>query len=142
MTREGRTTEEGNKQRPQLPIQLHFLLTAWAATASLQHFLAGWMMRTIEDYPVLPAGLLNRRYGDADAVFWPDESVELSTAPLDTEDLFGLWDQLGPDVYELSVPYQARGIRIESTRLVDEHDPVQERVQRYRKSETTRAGSR
>jgi hypothetical protein len=132
---EGKVSEDGRKQRPQLPVQLHFLLTAWGATASLQNFLTGWMMRTMEDYPVLPAGLLNRPYADSDPVFWPDETVELSTAPMETEDLFGLWDQLGADAYQLSVPYQARGIRIESTRLMDEHGPVLERVRKYRKIE-------
>ncbi|MDH3249962.1 MAG: DUF4255 domain-containing protein [Acidimicrobiia bacterium] len=133
---DGRVGEDGRKQRPQLPVQLHFLLTAWAPTASLQHLLIGWMMRTLEDYPVLPAGLLNRRYDESDPVFWPDETVELSTAPMDTEDLFGLFDQLG-DEYRLSVPYQARGIRIESARVIEEYEPVQERVRRYRKIEVS-----
>jgi hypothetical protein len=124
---EGRVLPGGRRQGPYLPVQLQFLLTAWAADASLQHFLTGWMMRVVEDHPVLPAGLLNRRY-DADApVFWPDETVELSAAAMETEDLFHLWDLLGPASYELSVPYQARGVRIESTRELEDHPPVRER---------------
>src|SRR4249919_2515340 len=49
----------GSSRKSQLPLDLHFLLTPWADDASLQHVILGWMMRTIEDYPSLPSGLLN-----------------------------------------------------------------------------------
>lgn len=130
-TPNGRVQLDGQRQFPQMPIQLHFLLTAWGTDASLQHYLAGWMMRTVEDYPVLPAGLLNRRYDEDAPVFWPDETVELSNAGLETDDLFALWDLIGSNSYQLSVPYQARGIRVESSRMLEEHEAVQERQQRY-----------
>lgn len=110
-----------------MSLQLHFLLTAWAPDASLQHYLTGWMMRVLEDHPVLPAGQLNRRYDPDSPVFLPDETVELSAAPLENEELFHLWDLIGPQTYQLSVPYQARGLRIESTRLLEQHGPVRER---------------
>jgi hypothetical protein len=128
---DGRTRSDGRRHWPQLPVQLHFLLTAWGAQASLQHFLTGWMMRVMEDHPVLPAGLLNRRVDDDAQVFWPDETVELSAAPLAADELYQLWDLIGPSSYQLSVPYQARGVRIESTRLFEQHGPVVERQQRY-----------
>ncbi|MGY1727836.1 DUF4255 domain-containing protein [Geodermatophilus sp. SYSU D01062] len=128
---EGRMLPDGRRQFPHMPVQLHFLLTAWAAHASLQQYLTGWMMRVVEDHPVLPAGLLNRRYDESSPVFWPEETVELSVAPLDSEDLFRLWDLIGPDSYQLSVPYQARGIRVESGRLLEDQPGVQERVQRH-----------
>lgn len=126
---DGRTRPDGRRFWPQLPVQLHFLLTPWGTDASLQQYLAGWMMRVMEDHPVLPAGLLNRRYDDDAQVFWPDETVELSAAPLGGDELYQLWDLIGPGTYQLSVPYQARGIRIESTRLLDHHPPVVERQQ-------------
>ncbi|RZL85267.1 MAG: DUF4255 domain-containing protein [Rhodococcus sp. (in: high G+C Gram-positive bacteria)] len=129
---DGRVLVGGRRQFPHLPLQLQFMLTAWAPDASLQQYLAGWMMRVIEDHPVLPAGLLNRRYDDDSPVFWPDETVELSAAAMETEDLFHLWDLIGPETYQLSVPYQARGIKVESGRLLDEQSVVQERSQRYR----------
>jgi hypothetical protein len=127
----GRVLIDGQQQQPHMPVQLQFLLTAWAPDASLQQFLVGWMMRIVEDHPVLPAGLLNRRYDDDSPVFWPDETVELSAAALETEDLFHLWDLIGPGTYQLSVPYQARGLRIESTRLLTDRPAVREREQRY-----------
>jgi hypothetical protein len=127
----GRVLVDGRQQQPHMPLQLQFLLTAWAPDASLQQFLAGWMMRVVEDHPVLPAGLLNRRYDDDSPVFWPDETVELSAAALETDDLFRLWELIGPGTYELSVPYQASGIRIESLRMLEDQPPIQEREQRY-----------
>lgn len=128
---EGRVLADGRRQFPQLSLQLQFLLTAWAPDASLQQFLTGWMMRVVEDHPVLPPGLLNRRYDEDSPVFWPDETVGLSAAAMETEDLFSLWDLIGPGTYQLSVPYQARGIRVESTRLLDDGRGVQEREQRH-----------
>jgi hypothetical protein len=127
----GRVLADGRRQFPHLPIQLQFLLTAWAPDASLQQYLTGWMMRTLADYPVLLPGLLNRRYDDDSPVFWPDETVELSAAAMEADDMFRLWELIGPDTYQLSVPYQARGIRLESLRLIGDELAVQEREQRY-----------
>lgn len=129
---DGRTHPDGRRYQPQMPVQLHFLLTAWGSSASLQQYLAGWMMRVVEDHPVLPAGLLNRRYDGDSPIFWPDETVEVSAAALPTDELYQLWDLIGPDTYQLSVPYQARGIRIESTRLIEPREPVRERHHGYR----------
>jgi len=47
----GRMLPNGQRGPTKLPVELHFLLTAWAKTASLQHEIAGWMMRTLEDNP-------------------------------------------------------------------------------------------
>src|SRR5438128_2244102 len=47
----------GRIRRPPLPLELHFFLTIWAKTASVQHDILGWTMRTLEDYPILPAPL-------------------------------------------------------------------------------------
>src|SRR5690242_10663664 len=57
----GRMTPEGKRTQTQLPLDLHFLLTPWGKDASTQNAIAGWMMRILEDTPVLPSGLLNRR---------------------------------------------------------------------------------
>lgn len=124
----GRMTPDGTRTQTQLPLDLHFLLTPWGKDASTQNAIAGWMMRALEDLPVLPSGLLNRRIP---GVFRPDETVELIIGELATEDLFHLWELIGNNSYRLSVPYLARNVRIESELTVEEHPPVQERVGRF-----------
>jgi hypothetical protein len=126
----GRVLPNGQKARTKLPVELHFLLTAWAKTASLQHEIAGWMMRTLEDNPVLFPSLLNSYKPD---VFFPDETVEVSLAQLSVEDMFNIWDVIIRHVYQLSVPYVARVVRIESTLSDDTGAVVQDRLSDYRK---------
>jgi hypothetical protein len=121
----GRLDEFGRRYRTQLPLDLHFLLTAWAKDASLQHTIAGWMMRVIEDVPSFSAGLLNSTFAD---VFHPDETVEISLTELSTEELFRIWEVIGEKAYQLSIPYVARTVRIESRRLTGDGAAVQERV--------------
>lgn len=97
-----------------LPVRLEFLLTAWAPDAALQHALAGWMMCAMEDHPVLTADLLNRRSAADSPAFRPEESVELSISALSTDELLRLLTLLGQDGSALSIPYQARGLHLES----------------------------
>jgi hypothetical protein len=121
----GRTSPDGQQYRPQLPLDLHFLLTAWAKDASLQHTIAGWMMRLLEDMPSLPAGLLNHRIA---GVFHPAETVEAGVTELTTEELFRIWEVIVNNVYQISVPYVARNVRIESRVVLATGQPIQERT--------------
>ncbi len=107
----GRRGPNGRVQRGELPLEAHFLLTAWAEDPSLQNTIVGWMMRTLEDTPTLPATLLNAVWSN---VFRPDEGLEVVLGDLSTEDLFHIWDVIAEHSYQLSVPYVARVIRIES----------------------------
>lgn len=126
----GRLTPEG-RRAPQLPLDLHFLLTVWGGEASLQHTIAGWMMRVLEDNAILPAGLLNTV---APGVFRPDETVEITPTDLRTEDLLRIWDTIIQNVYQLSVPYVARNIWLESIEpTVGVGEPVQDREFEYTK---------
>jgi hypothetical protein len=114
----GRIASDGRPLRTALPVELHFLITVWGREASLQNSLAGWIMRTLEDTPTLPAGILNSVVSDA---FRPDETVDISLAELRTEDMFRIWDVIGMNVYQLSLPYVARFIHLES-RLPEHFD--------------------
>jgi hypothetical protein len=125
----GRLQPSGLRGPTKLPLELHFLLTAWAKTASVQHELAGWMMRTLEDNAVLSTSLLNSYKPD---VFYPEETVEIALAQLSTEDLFDIWDVMIRHVYQLSVAYVARVVRIESTLASVGGAQVQERLMQYR----------
>ena len=112
-------------------------MTAWAKTASRQHEIAGWMMRVLEDNPTLPAALLNAYQP---GVFQDDEAVEVTLAELTTEDLFHIWEVMINHVYQLSVPYVARVVQIES-KLTDELMPLaKERVHDLRPLGWTTAG--
>lgn len=109
-------------KRP-LPVRASMLLTAWAKDASTEHALLGWAMRAIADSPVLSSGFLNAATAD---VFSHEETVELSPIELSNEDVFHLWQVL-PSSLQLSVPYLARVMRIESELVEPAGAPVLER---------------
>jgi len=108
----GRLLPNGTRQSTQLPLDIHFLLTAWAKKASLQNEIAGWMMRVMEDNGTLPASILNAYQPN---VFHADEAVDVALTELSVEDMFRVWEVMIGHVYQLSVPYQARMIEIESS---------------------------
>ncbi len=118
---------DGRARRPQLPLDLHLLLTAWGTKASLQHVILGWAMRVLEDNPVLPAALLN---GVRSGVFRDDETVELVVGQLSNEELMRIWDDLGTE-YQLTVPYVARLVRIDSEIEIAQAGPVKQRSYNY-----------
>ncbi|HEX8281801.1 MAG TPA: DUF4255 domain-containing protein [Pyrinomonadaceae bacterium] len=113
----------GNMRRQLLPLDLHFFVTAWAPKASLQHAILGWALRLLEDNPVLSSSLLN---GVREDTFRGDETVELVAGQLTNEELMRMWDDLGTE-YQLSVPFVARVVRIESLVELSEGEPVTRR---------------
>lgn len=102
---------DGRRLPTRLPIEIHFLMTVWAGQASLQHALAGWMMRAMEDMSLLTASSLNAA---APGVFGADETVEIALSDLRTEDLLRIYEVLSPNLYQLSVPYVARILDIDA----------------------------
>jgi hypothetical protein len=116
-------TVNGIKRRSQLPLDLHLFLTVWAQKASLQQVILGWAMRTLEDRSVLNAALLN---GVTPGVFQDDETVELVAGQLSNEELMRIWDDLSAE-YQISVPYIARVVRIDSLLEEGEGTIVRER---------------
>jgi hypothetical protein len=115
--------KDGKLHRPQLPLELYFILTPWAQQASLEHEILGWMLRTIEDTPILSAGVLNTLLPD---VFAPEETVEIVPGQLTNEEMFRVWDVL-PGDYRISVPYLARTVRIDSELELPDPQPVIEK---------------
>ncbi|MFE4964232.1 DUF4255 domain-containing protein [Streptomyces sp. NPDC056660] len=109
-------------RRP-LPVRISFLLTAWGQDASTEHDLLGWAMRTIADTPVLSSGFLNAA---VPGVFRPEETAELVPMEMSDNDVFQLWQVL-PGSLQLSVPYIARVVRVESDLTVPQGAPVQVR---------------
>jgi hypothetical protein len=118
---------DGSRRRPPLPLDLHFLLTPWAAEAERQLRLLGWAMRCLEDNAVLGAHDLNHSLTQRDApVFAPDETVELHCEPPAIADYLGLWDKYKAR-WQTSVTYVARMVRLESQISVAEGALVQVR---------------
>lgn len=125
----GRIGLDGRRRKPQLPLELHYLITVFAGQYTLQHSLAAWAMRTLEDNALLTASVLN---AGGQAIFRPEETVEVCLAEMRTEDLFRIWEVLGATPYHLSIPYLARVVAIESIERLPEAEgpPVQDRTLR------------
>ncbi|BAK35304.1 hypothetical protein MLP_22900 [Microlunatus phosphovorus NM-1] len=100
----------GPGRRRPLPVDVALLLTAWAPSAASEHTLLGFAMRTLADHPVLSSGFLN---AGTQGVFGADETVEVVAGQLSNDEIFQLWQAL-PGNLQLSVPYLAKVVRIES----------------------------
>lgn len=133
-TPSGRILPSGAQQFTQLPLDLHLLVTIWGNTASTQNLLVGWVMRTLEDYPIIPATVLNlaaeMNLMVPDRVFADDEAVELLLSEMSGEELLQLWDTLGngDGRYQISIPYLVRNLLIDSARTRTLGEPVQVRT--------------
>ena len=105
----------GPDQRRPLPVTVSLLLTAWAASAETEHTLLGWAMRALADHPTISSGFLNAAFPD---VFRPDETVDVVAGQLSNDEVFQLWQALPGGRLQLSVPYLARVVRIDSLRTL------------------------
>jgi hypothetical protein len=85
-----------------LPLDLHFLLTAWAENAEHEHLILGRAIQIIEDHPIVTGPML-----DPLTDWVPSEAVQFYFEDLTTEDVMRTFDSLPVD-YKLSIPYLAR----------------------------------
>lgn len=121
----------GRRDLPQLPVDVRLLVAVSAPDPSTKLALTGWVMRKLEDHPVLPPGLLNRDAGDA-PVFRPDETVEVAFDDVSHEELLHLYEVLGAAKYDVVLlPYVLPNLHIESSVEVTEAGEVQERLMRH-----------
>lgn len=93
--------------RSHLPLDLHFLLTAWAPNAEAELLILGRAMQCLESSPTLAGPLLHASGG-----FAPNESIQIVLEEISTEAVMRTFDSL-PTSYKLSVPYIARVARID-----------------------------
>lgn len=114
---------DGLLRMPPVPVDLHYLVTAWSRDPVTQHRLLGWCIRTLQDNPIVPAGYLNQ-FGPDQDLFGPDESIELTWEVLSRQDMTDAWE-VAKSNQQPSVSYVARILRIESDVEVAEHAPVQ-----------------
>ena len=117
--------KDGTRFRPPIPLDLYYVVTAWAPTAARQQRLLGWAIRMFEDVPILPTGLLNN-YSPESEVFKAGETVEITLDSLSLQDWNNLWGVL-KNTPPLSVGYIARMLFIESSMRMSEYEEVQTR---------------
>jgi Pvc16 N-terminal domain len=116
---------DGQRYRPSIPLDLHYLVTAWSSDAKRAHQLLGWAIRVLDDTPVLPVGLLNSYQAGLD-VFAPDETVELVWEPLSLTDLYDIW-QVSQQAQAPSASYVARMVMLDSDVEIDDGELVRVR---------------
>lgn len=121
---------DGRRYRPSLLLDLHYLLTAWAKTAARQQRLLGWAMRTLEDIPILPQGLLN--YTSEREVFRANETVEVIFEAVSLQDMTNIWE-VAKHNQQPSATYLVRAVALESELDLSEGPLVQTRVFDYGK---------
>ena len=85
-----------------LPVDLHYLFTAWADNADHEHRLIGRTMQILEELGSLSGPLLHPA-GD----WLPNEAVQLYLEDIATDDLMRTFESLVCD-FRLSIPYIAR----------------------------------
>lgn len=122
-----RTGPDGKKLRPALPLDLYYMFTPWAATAESQHLLLAWMMRVLEDTPILSARFLNS-FDPEHEPFGADETVDLVFEPTTIQDMLNIWEVQKHD-FQVSANYVARVVPIDSRVPLPEAGPlVQTRI--------------
>lgn len=120
-----RIGRDGRRYGPPLPLDLHYLVIPWAGDAIKQQRLLGFAIRTLEDTPILPAGVLNQ-HGPEPDVFRPEETVELVFEMLSVQDQSEIWD-VAQTKEQVSATYVARMVEIESGVELDDEGLVQTR---------------
>ena len=101
-----------------LGLDLHYLLTAWAANPLDEQVTLAWAIRQLHQYPVLDASSLSPEAGWAS-----DEVIQVIPAELTTEDVMRIWDALDP-AYRISMSYVARLVRLDPDQDTEQFRPV------------------
>ena len=85
-----------------LPLDIHFLMTAWADNAEHELHILGRALQAIDTRPILAGPLLHPSGGWAE-----NETVEVVLEDVPTDDLMRIFDSLNVE-YRLTVPMMAR----------------------------------
>lgn len=113
---------DGKRYYPGLPVDIHFVLIPVLKSAAVHLELLGWIYRTLDDHPVLPAGFLNA--GSLGVVFGPDEFVELNLEAPAVSDWVAQFE-VNKTRLDSGVALVARAVSLESTRRIETHGEVQ-----------------
>jgi hypothetical protein len=95
--------------RSHLPLDLHYLFTAWADNADHEHRLVGRTMQIMDELGSLSGPLL---YPDGD--WLPNEAVQLYLEDIATHDLMRTFESLTTH-FRLSIPYIAQVVVVSTS---------------------------
>lgn len=101
-----------------LSLDLHYLLTAWAANPLDEQVTMAWAMRQLHLHPLLDVSSLSPEAG-----WHRSDSVQVIPSELSNEDVMRIWDALTP-AYRLSASYVARVVQLEPDSDLREYAPV------------------
>lgn len=130
-----RRTDGGLVQRPQIAIDLHYLLTFYGDEEKLEpQRLLGSVVRTLHARSVVTRQVIRETIANPLFSFLASsnlddeaELVKLTPTPLSTEELSKLWSVFFQTPYALSIAYQGTVVLIESEETLKETLPVRER---------------
>jgi hypothetical protein len=105
-----------------LTLDLHYLLTAWAAIPADEQITFAWAIRQLHEHPVLDASALSPEAGWA-----RDEAVQIVPHEIPLEDVMRIWDALDPS-YRLSSSYLARLVTLDPDEPADFRPVVARRL--------------
>jgi hypothetical protein len=93
--------------RVPVSLDLHYLLTVWADTATREQTLIGWVIRELYQHEALSQSDLTPAGG------WsPDEVIQVIPGEISNEDMMRIWDAIQPP-FHVSLSYIARVVRID-----------------------------
>lgn len=121
-----RKDDNGKLFRPSRLVDLHYLITPWAASSDRQHQMLGWLINLIGDKGTLSSAQLNHVTADA-KIFGLLESVQLSYESMPLTEHFNLWDKLRISGFSVSATCVARMVALDSMQPIDEPVLVQTR---------------
>ena len=113
----GGTSIRRNESPRALPLDLHYMVSAWTANDFAEHTVMTWVMAQLHWHPVLDRSNLSASGGWA-----PADTVQVTPSNISQEDLTRIWDVLAPN-YRLSTTYVARVVHIDPPDGQD-HRPV------------------
>jgi hypothetical protein len=93
--------------RVPVSLDLHYLLTVWADSATHEQTLLGWVIRELYQHEALSQSDLTPEGG------WsPDDVIQVIPGEISNEDMMRIWDAIQPP-YHVSLSYIARVVRID-----------------------------
>jgi hypothetical protein len=118
---------------PEVPLMLHFLMIAIADSPAAENSLMGWGFQQLAVTPIIGADRLVAQSLalPGQTLNWDEsDDVQVATEELTREELMRIWDTL-PLKYCLTVPYVARGIRVELQPDMQQYAAVVDRTNSF-----------